>query len=495
MKASRFIKLVVLGLAICLALGIASSVIAASPLGASPSDPLTVPTNSATIAANTTQWFYFDYAVGSSSGGAPGRPGSSSQAGTKADVTVDANGNKELQFAIYTPTQGKEWITNPSITPVGRGTQFVDSVYEIVTHDLYWSGTFNTSGRYLIALTNYSSLPISYKMTVTGDSVTLYPTTTAAATATATLYVPITVTPVPTTTVQGKIIFETATGGEIYTVNGDGTNLTRITRGIDPSWSPDGKSIVFARWDSPNPALYIANADGTNERIIYSGTRVRSPRWSPDGKYIVFTQDRTKDDNNQVWKLGVVEVATGKLTEPQGSNLVYSPTWGSDSTTIYYTNPSVGIMKTSTLGGAAQVVLGASGYYMDTSANISRPIVAIPQIQSVDVSADGKTITFSQPAHDRWEVSTVKTDGSNEMAVTSPDLILSILFDKVVHNTAPTWSPDGKQIMFLSDRNGKWEFFVADADGLNVRQVLKNVTDSVSVKFTYENERMMDWVK
>ena len=117
----------------------------------------------------------------------------------------------------------------------------------------------------------------------------------------------------------------------------------------------------------------------------------------------------------------------------------------------------------------------------------------MPQIQDSELSPDSTRVVYSQQAHDRWEVNVVNADGSNQAAVTSPDPILSILFDKVVHNVAPIWSSDSQQILFLSDRNGKWEFFVSDPSGANIRQVLKNVTDLVTVKFTYENERMMDW--
>jgi Tol biopolymer transport system component len=89
----------------------------------------------------------------------------------------------------------------------------------------------------------------------------------------------------------------------------------------------------------------------------------------------------------------------------------------------------------------------------------------------------------------------MNADGGNPTGITTADPVLSILFGKVVHNVAPTWSPDNQQILFLSDRNGKWEFFTVDPNGQNIRQVLKNVTDAVSVKFSFENERMMDWVK
>jgi len=259
------------------------------------------------------------------------------------------------------------------------------------------------------------------------------------------------------------------------------------------SWSPDGTQIVFARWDNTAPGIYIANADGANERIVFTAPRVRWPRWSPDGRYIVFSQDKSKSDDNIIWKLGLVEVATGKLTEPQCSQLCFVPSWDKDSTTIVYTDPGVGIMSTSILGGAASLVMGPTGKYWDSTKNAAMPILYMPPIQDSELSPNGKSIVYSQQAHDRWEVNVVNADGSNKAAVTSPDPILSILFDKVVHNVAPIWSSDSQQILFLSDRNGKWEFFVCNPDGSNVRQVLKNVTDQVLVKFTYENERIMDW--
>ena len=480
-----------------IALSVVSSVIAAGPTGANPNDPLTVPTSSQTIAPNITLWFYFDYAV-DHSGGMPGGFGappagfgggppmgampSNSKSQAKTQVTVDANGAQALQFAIYTPDQAKAWVSDSSTPPVGRGTPYRNTSSGEITHDLYWDGAFNSSGRYLIAVTNNSSTSISFRMTVTGEAVTLYPAATA--TPTATLDLPITVTPVPTTTIQGKILFERATGDDIYSVNGDGTNLTRVSRGIDPSWSPDGKQITFARWDNGAPGIYIANADGSNERIIYTTPRVRWPHLSPDGKYVVFSQDKTKDEQNTVWKLGVVEVGTGKLIEPQCSKQCFVPSWSKDSTTIVFTDPNIGILKTSILGGAESIVFGPN------DSNIHLTL-----IQNSEISPDGKTIAYSQIASNRWEINTINLDGSNQTGVTKPDPIQSILYDKVVHNVTPTWSSDGKQILFLSDRNGKWEFFFTDADGSNVRQVLKNVTDQVNVKFSFENERIMDWNK
>ena len=43
-----------------------------------------------------------------------------------------------------------------------------------------------------------------------------------------------------TAPLQGKIVFQTSSGGEIYLINADGTDLRYLTTGLDPALSPDG---------------------------------------------------------------------------------------------------------------------------------------------------------------------------------------------------------------------------------------------------------------
>lgn len=479
--------------ALCALALIAPLARADAPTGGAPGDPLAPPSDWQLIPANTTRWFYLDYGA--------------DRVKPKINVAIDTRGIGEMHLAIFTPALAQEWLREPTTSPIGRGTPYRDTRTGNVTRDLYWSGAFNVSDRYLAALTNNNPFGVFYRMTVTGDTVNLPPAFTPTPTATP----PITLTPVALGSLTGKIVFQDALGGVIYVVNGDGSNLRAVSRGIDPAWSPDGKQIAFARWDNVYPGLYVVNADGSNERMVFGAPRIRSPRWSPNGKLIAFTQDKSAGTGAQTWRLGVFNLETSadpdnkisSLTEPQCATLCLSPTWKNDGTQLAYIVPGDGIFQSDVRTGfvpedrslAPKLILGPSGSYWDTRAEIPRPILDLPPLQSTAWNSTGTQIAFTLRAHDRWEINVVNADGTNARGITQPDPFLYTFWGVKSQNVAPVWSPDTKQILYLSDRNGRWEFFVMNADGSNVRQVLKNVTDLVKIRFDFELERVMDWTR
>jgi dipeptidyl aminopeptidase/acylaminoacyl peptidase len=76
---------------------------------------------------------------------------------------------------------------------------------------------------------------------------------------------------------------------DVWSINADGTDLTRLTRSpepeFDPTWSPDGTQIAFRFERNDDPEIWLMNADGSDRRRL---TRGLSPAWSPDGSKIVY---------------------------------------------------------------------------------------------------------------------------------------------------------------------------------------------------------------
>lgn len=446
------------------------AVFAAGPTGAGPNDPLYATGAWQTVAPHAAQWYFFDY------------PGDKS----KVEVDLDTNGVSGIQLGIFTSAQAQSYVQDPTTQPVAWGTA-PNPNSQSASHDLIWLGGFNYGGRYFAVVINNNANPVSVRVTMNGQGIVTGPTPTPTLTLAQMFPNPL-ATPISTTNVTGKFVFQDGSGGNIYTVNGDGSNLQRATYGLDPSWSPDGKMITFSRWNAP-AGVFIANADGSNEQQLYGGNQILSPQWSPDGSHIVFTIFKGgpgessfcfrgfcfSSSGDPHWKLGMVDMS-GTLTQPRCSNHCFSPTWFTDNQTVVYADPQFGILAANTAPN------GGPEWNVYTQ-NIT--------VQSPSFSPDGKQIVFMVKQHDHWEINVMNGDGSNVRPLTSADP----LSFAVVNNVAPAWSPDGTQILFLSDRGGKWEFFVVNADGTGLKQVLKNVTDKVTVNYNFSNERVIDWAK
>jgi len=102
-------------------------------------------------------------------------------------------------------------------------------------------------------------------------------------------------------------------GQNIYAMDADGANMTNVSQddydSYNPAWSPDGTRIVFEQTIGGIPAVYIMNADGSNEKLLHYGINPFNsddgPVFSPDGRKILFA-----DDHSDFKPIGIYQLYT-----------------------------------------------------------------------------------------------------------------------------------------------------------------------------------------
>jgi Tol biopolymer transport system component len=258
--------------------------------------------------------------------------------------------------------------------------------------------------------------------------------------------------PAPTPS-EGRIVYSgnRGAGWDLYVAGADGSNerplATSPLDDITPDVSPDGTLVVFARGlgsipQGPDLDLWIAKVDGSGEWPLLDDPTADDymPKWSPDGRTVAFTRHPNPlggffvgNDENQVHVIDVGTREVRKLT----SNGAYNgfPAWTRDGGTIAFH---------SSRDDPAGLALGI--YLMDADGHNQRRLSpAGVSDYNADFSHDGQWIAFRSAlpggTPDIWKM---RIDGTGREQLTS----------NAAWNGFPAWSPDDTHIVFHSNRAG-----------------------------------------
>lgn len=238
---------------------------------------------------------------------------------------------------------------------------------------------------------------------------------------------------------------------EIWVMDYDGFNQRPITssgtQSLTPRWSPDNTKLAFTSYALGNPDIFIFSLE-TNRLIPfprYKGLNT-TPAWSPDGKKFAFCSSMSGDPELYV-------------SDPSGFNLqrlTFSP--GVDISPVW--NPKTGneMAFVSDRSGSPQIyIISADG------TNLRRLITGGGDASAPSWSSNGLLIAFN------WRVSDTGTYDIYVVEIATGRIIQ--LTHDAGRNEHPTWSPDGRHLVFESTRGGSREIWTMLADGTNPKQL------------------------
>jgi Tol biopolymer transport system component len=234
-----------------------------------------------------------------------------------------------------------------------------------------------------------------------------------------------------------------------------------------PDWSSDGRWIIYDRYMRDAVEIWALDVENRRPYQLTSNAAVNvEPRFSPDAHHVAFVSTAFHGR----FHIFVADFADGKLSNVQrltGENRSplpryyysafdheISPTWSPDGKEILYISNRGHIHGT---GGfwRMQAEPGAEAheiYYEETTWK-ARP----------DFSPDGKRIVYSSYLGRVWnQIWVMPSQGGNPFPLSYGD------FD----NINPRWSPDGKQIAFISNRGGNTSLWVQQVLGGKQTQIV-----------------------
>lgn len=215
---------------------------------------------------------------------------------------------------------------------------------------------------------------------------------------------------------------------------------------ITPRFSPSAQKITFMSYENVVPQVYLLDIEtGRRELLGNFPGMTFAPRFSPDGNHLIMSM--MEKGNSDLYKMDLRSRSTTRLTSEPAIDV--SGSFSPDGRKVVFN---------SDRGGSPQI------YTMNSDgSNVKRISFGKGRYSAPVWSPRGDKIAFVKSRNGRYSIGVMDTDGSNERTLTESYL-----------DEGPTWSPNGRVILFSREtkgRNGYNEVWSVDLTGQNIRKI------------------------
>jgi TolB protein len=267
--------------------------------------------------------------------------------------------------------------------------------------------------------------------------------------------------------------------------------LTPEPTGTATSSSPSGQSlssatlsgiIAYPVYNGTDYDLYFGQADGSGTELFRRSAS--QPAFSPDGTRIAFHSWRL-----DAWGLMTMGISSSESTLVASFVEDQLPTWSDDGREIIFLSRREGDRKSRLIkvGSTQERSLGqvlGEGEYPSVGLNgqlvfrgwgssgtgiriATTSLTSVGVVTTLDedtapaLSPDGRQVVFMSRRDGNWEIYSANSDGTGVQRLT----------DNPAEDGLPTWSPDGRAIAFTSNRDGEWAVWAMTPDGNDLQQL------------------------
>ncbi len=234
----------------------------------------------------------------------------------------------------------------------------------------------------------------------------------------------------------------------------DGANHKFLTDGsalvLTPRFSPTRQEITYLSYFNDTPRVYLFDINtGRQEMLGAFEGMTFAPRFSPDGNSVVMSY--AKDGNSDIWVMDLRTRSARQITFDPAIDT--SPSYSPDGRQIVFN---------SDRGGTQQL------YVMDANGrNVRRISFGQGRYATPVWSPRGDLIAFTKFFDGRFYIGVMRPDGTGERLLTESFL-----------DEAPTWSPNGRVLIFFrqtptarSGKGGITKLYSVDLTGYNLREI------------------------